>query len=87
MAPVEVVSTFKCYNVNAQKIEGLIHRFFSEVCLEIDVFDKNGKRVTPREWFVAPLKVIEDVVPLISNGSIVNFKYNIEKNSIQLKNN
>lgn len=87
MAPVEVVSTYICYNVNAQKIEGLIHRFFSEVCLEIDVFDKNGKRVTPREWFVAPLKVIEEVVPLISNGSIVNFKYNIEKNSIQLKNN
>lgn len=87
MAPVEVVSTFKCYNVNVQKIEGLIHRFFSEVCLEIDVFDKNGKRVTPREWFVVPLQIIEEVIPLIVNGSIINFKYNVENNSIQLKKN
>ena len=85
MAPVEVVSTFKCYNVNAQKIEGLIHRFFSEVCLEIDVFDKNGKRVTPREWFVAPLKVIEEVVPLISNGSIVQYLYDVNNKRIRLK--
>ena len=85
MAPVEVVSTFKCYNANAQKIEGLIHRFFSDVCLEIDVFDKNGKRVTPREWFVAPLKVIEEVVPLISNGNIVQYTYDVTNQLIRFK--
>src|SRR5690606_6169201 len=55
MADVEIVSSYKCYNVNAQKFENLIHRFFAEACLNIDVFDDKGRRITPREWFVVPL--------------------------------
>jgi len=87
MSPVQIVDSYKCYNMDAQKFEHLLHRFLSEVCLEVDVFDENNKRVTPREWFVVPLQIIEEVIPLILNGSIVNFKYNVENNSIQLKNN
>lgn len=87
MSPVQIIGSYKCYNMNAQKFEHLLHRFLSEVCLEVDVFDENNKRVTPREWFVVPLKIIEEAIPLIVNGSIVNYKYNVKKSSIQLKNN
>ena len=75
MAPVKIESSWICYNMNAQKFEQLIHRFFGHTCLEIDVFDKNGIRHTPREWFIAPLKVIEQAISLLDSGEIVNYSY------------
>ena len=75
MAPVSIVTVFKTYNVNAQKLEQLLHRFFGSACLNIDIFDKDGERHTPREWFVAPLDIIEDAVELIINGKVVDFVY------------
>ncbi len=54
MAPVKIISTFQCFNLNPQKLELLLHNFFGSSCLNIDIFDKNGLRHSPREWFVAP---------------------------------
>lgn len=74
-ADVIIVSGFKCYNMNTHKFEQLIHRFFSDVCLNVDVFDDKGKRITPREWFVAPLPIIEQAIELLKTGEILNYKY------------
>ena len=52
MAAVKIESSWKCYNMNAQKFEKLIHKFFGNSCLEVDVFDEKGRRHTPREWFI-----------------------------------
>jgi len=82
MAEVQIVSTYKCYNLNPQKFEQLIHRFFAEVCLNVDIHDDKGRRITPREWFVAPLPIIEKVIDLILKGDIVNFKYDVENKSL-----
>jgi hypothetical protein len=43
--------------------------------LSIDVFDKNGNRHSPREWFIAPLHVIEEAIQYIIAGSIINYRY------------
>lgn len=75
MAPVSTVTVFQCYNMNPQKLEQLLHTFFGSACLSIDIFDKNGQRHTPREWFVAPLDIIEDAINLVLNGEIVNCRY------------
>jgi len=75
MAPVKIVTTYKCYNLNPQKLELLLHTFFGTSCLNIDVFDNNGKRHIPREWFIAPLNVIEQAIELIISGEIVDYKY------------
>lgn len=75
MADVQPVTEFQTYNLNPQKLELLLHTFFSESCLAIDVFDDEGKRHTPREWFIAPLPVIELAVKLLINGEIVNYRY------------
>ena len=85
MAPVKIESSWICYNMNAQKFELLIHRFFGHTCLEIDVFDKNGIRHSPREWFKVPLESIEQAITLIISGDIVNYKYDVE-NKIIVKN-
>ncbi len=75
MAPVRIQRARKCYNMNPQKLEQLLHNFFGDSCLELDVFDEKGKRHTPREWFIAPLEVIEQTVELIINGKIVNYQF------------
>lgn len=86
MAPVSIVSVFECYNMNTQKLEQLLHKFFGLSCLNIDIFDKEGERHMPREWFIAPLHVIEEAVRLIVSGEIVHYKYDRETASIVLRN-
>ncbi|MBA4299874.1 MAG: hypothetical protein C0433_07175 [Cyclobacterium sp.] len=82
MAKVEYVAGWKCYNMNPQKFEQLIHTFFGSSCLNVDVFDERGQRYTPREWFIAPLAVIEQAIELIINGKIVNYRYDGESEMI-----
>jgi len=75
MADIRIVMTYKCYNMNPQKFEQLIHNFFGNSCLNIDVFDKEGNRHTPREWFIAPVGIIDQAIHLIISGDIVKYKY------------
>jgi hypothetical protein len=75
MAEVRIVMAFKCYNMNPQKLEQLLHNFFGTSCLNIDVFDKSGNRHTPREWFIAPLGIIEQAIQLMISGGIVKHSY------------
>lgn len=75
VAPVEYVAGWKCYNMNPQKFEQLIHNFFGSSCLEVDVFDADGRRHTPREWFIVPLGIIEETIQLIISGEIVKYKF------------
>ena len=79
MAPVTIQGAWKCYNMNPQKLEQLLHNFFGNTCLEVDVFDENGKRHTPQEWFIVPLNVIEQAIELIINGEIINYRYDVEE--------
>jgi hypothetical protein len=85
MAPVKIVSVFTCYNLNPQKLELLVHSFFGKVCLNFDIFDKKGTRHTPREWFIAPLGVIEEAIEFIISEEIVNYRYDHESEMIVAK--
>ncbi|WP_088322754.1 GIY-YIG nuclease family protein [Polaribacter tangerinus] len=84
-ADVHLLAKYACYNMDAQKFEHLIHRFFADVCLNVDVFDSKGKRITPREWFVAPRPIIEKVVTLILSGNIVSYRYDKKTQQIVIK--
>jgi T5orf172 domain len=74
MAPVAIVTAYKCFNMNPVKLEQLLHRFFGQWCLNVEVIDKAGQRHVPREWFHAPLDVIEQAVQLVLSGEIVQFQ-------------
>lgn len=84
-AEVIKVSSYACYNRNADKLEQLLHRFFAEACLNIDIEIIQGKRITPREWFVVPFEEIERAIELILNEQIVNYKYDRAIEKIILK--
>jgi hypothetical protein len=75
MAPVSEIASYQCFNLNPQKLELLLHTFFACVCLNIDVFDGNGQRHMPREWFVVPLPFINKAIELLLSGEIVNYRY------------
>lgn len=65
-ADVEVVATWKVYNVKSSTFEALIHKLFAPVQLQVTV---DGHR--PKEWFIVPFKVIEEAVnAIISSKSI-----------------
>lgn len=83
MAPVKLVAEFKTYNMNTQKFEDLLHRFLGQCQISIDVFDNNGSRHTPREWFQVPYEIIEQAVKLIVTGEVVNYRYDRETKTIQ----
>lgn len=82
MADVTPLMEFKTYNLNPQKLEKLLHRFFAKSCLNLDVFDNDGKSYTPREWFVVPLGVIETAIQLLITGEIVNYRYDSHEQEI-----
>lgn len=84
-ADVIKVSSYACYNRNADKLEQLLHRFFANACLNIDIEIIQGKRITPREWFVVPFEEIEKAIELILNEQIVNYKYDKDVEKIILK--
>ncbi|WP_333888579.1 GIY-YIG nuclease family protein [Sphingobacterium siyangense] len=85
MADVHLISKVTCYNLDSYKFEQLIHTFFAEVCLDLEVSDKNGVRTRPREWFVAPLDVIEEAVDLFVSGEIVKYRYDAGMQRIVFK--
>ncbi|MDZ4147307.1 MAG: GIY-YIG nuclease family protein [Flavobacteriaceae bacterium] len=84
-AEVQKVATYKVYNRNADKLEGLLHRFFANACLDIDLFNEKGQRLNPREWFVVPFDVIEETIQLILNENIVSYQYDPLTKKIKLK--
>jgi len=85
MADVEVVSAYEVYNVNPHKLEQLIHKFFSSSCLDIDIVDEKGNTHRPREWFIAPVDVIDKAIELIVNGKIVDYRYDFDGESIVIR--
>lgn len=84
-ADVKKIATYKVYNRNADKLENLLHRFFANACLDIDLFNEKGQRLNPREWFVVPFEVIEETIQLILNENIVNYEYDTELKKIKMK--
>lgn len=78
MADVEVVATYTLYNINRSKLENLIHRFFDSARLDIEINDRFGHPVVPREWFLVPRFVIDDVVEKIKDGTIGEYVYDMK---------
>ena len=82
IAAVHIVATYRTYNFNPVKLEGLLHRFFGAACLDINLFDGDGQLYRPREWFVAPFEVIEQAIQFMLSGEIVGYRYDLGKGEI-----
>lgn len=74
-ADVEVVATYKLFNINRAKLEHVIHRVFANARLDASFNDRFDRPVQPKEWFLVPLGVIDQVVERIRDQSIIDYSY------------
>jgi len=75
LADVEVVATYELFNINCSKLENLIHRIFEPARFDVEILDRFGRPVVPREWFMVPLFVIDEAVERIRDRTIVDYRY------------
>ena len=75
LAEVDLVATYDLYNINRVKLESMLHRLFGPARLDIEIKDRFGKSVVPREWFLVPLFAINEAVERIRDGSITDYLY------------
>lgn len=75
MADVEIVATYELFNINRTKLEKVLHKFFDQARLDIEIKDRFGNPVVPKEWFLVPLFIIDEVVEKIRDESISEYQY------------
>lgn len=75
LAEVEVVATWDLANIERHRLERLLHEIFAPARLDLEIEDRFGKKVRPREWFVVPIGAIEEAVARIMDGSIRDYVY------------
>lgn len=73
-ADVEVVATWKVYNVKSSTFEALIHKLFASVQLQVTV---DGHR--PKEWFIVPFPIIEQAILCIIKGESVEYNPQLQQ--------
>ena len=84
-APVEVVAEYSVPAGVEHKVERLLHRLFSRVRLDV-WFEQRGVTVTEaNEWFVVPLKAIDDAVSLIETEAIKDYEYDVDAQTMKLR--
>lgn len=83
LAGVEVVATYKLYNINRMRLEKLLHRVFGAARIDLEIEDRFGNRVRPKEWFLAPLQVIDEVVGRVRDETITGLVYDPESAALK----
>lgn len=73
-APVQIVAINQCFNLNAQKLEALVHGFFAPRRLNVKLKSYSGQIYTPKEWFNVPLESALAVIQFIVDGSISQYR-------------
>lgn len=85
MAEVEVVMTYELFNINRSRLENLIHKFFEPARLDIQINDRFGHPVAPREWFLTPFIAIDEAISKIKEGTIGDYVYDVENAKLALR--
>ena len=83
LADVQIVATYKLYSINRTKLENLIHHVFAPARLDIQILDRFGNPVSPREWFLVPWPAIDEAVKRIKDNTITQYTYNPQSASLQ----
>lgn len=82
LAGVEIVATYKLFNINRNRLEKLLHRIFANARLDLTIEDRFGNPVQPREWFLVPLHIVDQVVDRIRDGSLTEYIYDPQSASL-----
>lgn len=82
LADVEVVASYNLVGIDRLKIEQLLHQVLAPAQLDLTIKDRFDKPVKPREWFLVPLHVIDEIIERMRQGTIENLVY--DPNTVSL---
>lgn len=85
LADVELVAVYRLSNINCKALESLLHKFLARARMDLALSDRFGGRVQPREWFLVPLPVIEEIVERIKDGSISKYLFDVKSAALRLR--
>jgi hypothetical protein len=54
MADVEVVATYELFDINRTRLENLTNRVFGPARLDVEIKDRLGQPIVPREGLLVP---------------------------------
>lgn len=73
-APVQVVTTFECYNLDPLRFEHLVHAMLHHQRVNVLLHSRDGGTYRPREWFDVELDAAREIVLRIVDGTIVQYR-------------
>lgn len=80
LADVELVASYGLpENIVPHKLEKLIHKVLQSAQLDINIEDRFGKPVKPKEWFLVSIDVINQVIEHIKNGTVESVYYDVDQ--------
>ena len=78
LADVDIVAIYKLANINRKRLEALLHKFFGKARLDLELKDRFGGQVEPREWFLVPFPAIDEAIQKLKEGTIGDLRYDPE---------
>lgn len=82
LADVELVESYRLANINRTKLEQVIHQFFAAARMDLQLQDRFGESIEPREWFLVPLSAVQKLVEVLKDGRIEQCQYALDSAQI-----
>ncbi|WP_445012029.1 GIY-YIG nuclease family protein [Vreelandella stevensii] len=73
-APVQIVTSFECYNLDPRRFERLVHAMLHQQRVNVLLHSRDGGTYRPREWFDVELGAAREIVLRIVDGTIVQYR-------------
>ena len=73
-APVRILASIDCFNLNPQKVEHLIHAFLSRQRISMTLISSKGVPYRPMEWFSVDRDTAIAVAQHIVAGDIMQYR-------------
>lgn len=70
-----MAAAYKLFDVHRTRLKALIHRVLARVRFDAEIPDRFGKPVRPREWFLVPVPIIDEIVARIADGTPAGRSY------------
>lgn len=73
-APVQVATSFECYNLDPRRFERLVHAMLHHQRVNVLLYSRDGSNYRPREWFDVELDTAREIVKRIVDGTISQYR-------------
>lgn len=73
-APVQIVTSYECYNLDPRRFERLVHAMLHHQRVNVLLHSRDGSSYRPREWFDVELDAAREIVKRIVDGTIAQYR-------------